>query len=191
MPVTASNLALGPGDLYTAPFGSTEPLDSAMSTPATAPSAPWTSRGGTQDGVNLIVDQKYTALEVDQVVDVVGRRLTSRDIQVETNLAELTLDNLKTALNGGTITEDAVNDVSSYELDYATSATQPTYFALLIDAFGPNSKTRRIVVRKTLSTDKVSFAYSKDKQSVYTVQFSAHYVSSSISPLRVVDDTSA
>lgn len=188
MPVTATNLALGPGDLYTGTFGATEPTDADIND---APGVGWTTCGGTQDGVNLIVDQKYTALEVDQVVDVVGRRLTSREIQVETNLAELTLDNLKTTLNGGTVTNDAVNSTTAYELDYATSATQPGYYALLIDAFGPNSKRRRIVVRKTLSTDKVSFAYSKDKQSVYTVQFSAHYVSSSISPLRVVDDTSA
>jgi hypothetical protein len=188
MPVTASNLALGPGDIYSGNFGVTEPADTAINT---APGVGWTSRGGTQDGVNLIVDQKYTALEVDQVVDVVARRLTSRDIQVETNLAELTLDNLKTALNGGTVEVDGDSDTTSYELDYATSATQPGYYALLIDAYGPNSKRRRIVIRKTLSTDKVAFAYSKDKQSVYTVQFSAHYVSSSISPLRIVDDTSA
>ncbi|MEU5448657.1 hypothetical protein [Streptomyces californicus] len=188
MAYSETNLALGPGEIYSGVFGVTEPADTTINS---TPGVGWTSRGGTQDGVNLIVDQKYTALEIDQAVDVVGRRLTSRDIQVETNLAELTLDNLKVALNGGTVEVDEDSDTTSYELDYATSATQPDYSALLIDAFGPASKRRRIIVRKTLSTDKVAFAYTKDKQSVYTVQFSAHYVTSSISPLRIVDDTSA
>jgi hypothetical protein len=186
MPVTTTNLIMGPADLYTAPMGSTEPLDTAI---ATAPSAPWVNAGGTTDGVNLIVDQKYTALEVDQVVDVVGRRLTGRDIQVETNMAEPTLDNFKLALNGGTVA--TVSNVTSYEPAYATSATQPSYVMALVDGYAPNSKRRRIVVRKALSTDKVSFAYQKEKQTVYTVQFSAHYVTSSISPIRITDDVSA
>jgi hypothetical protein len=183
MPVTTTNLIMGPADLYTAPLGSTEPLDTAI---ATAPADPWVSAGGTQDGVNLIVDQKYTALEVDQIVDVPGRRLTSREIQVETNMAEPTLDNFKLALNGGTVTETA--SVDSYEPAYATSATQPDYCMALVDGYAPNSKRRRIVVRKALSTDKVSFAYQKDKQTVYTVQFSAHYVTSAIAPIRVSDE---
>ncbi len=186
MPVTTTNLIMGPADLYSAPLGTTEPLDSAI---ATAPTSPWVSTGGTMDGVNLIVDQKYTALEVDQVVDVVGRRLTSREIQVETNMAEPTLDNFKLALNGGTVA--TASSVTSYEPAYATSATQPTYGMVLVDGYAPNSKRRRIIVRKALSTDKVSFAYQKDKQTVFTVQFSAHYVTSSISPIRISDDVSA
>lgn len=185
MPVTTTNLIMGPADLYTAPIGTAEPLDTAL---ATAPTSPWVSTGGTSDGVNLVVDQKYTALEVDQVVDVVGRRLTSRDITVETNMAEPTLDNFKLALNGGTVA--TVTQVTSFEPAYATSATQPGYVMALVDGYAPNSKRRRIVVRKALSTDKVAFAYQKDKQTVYSVQFSAHYVTSSIAPIRITDDVS-
>jgi hypothetical protein len=185
MPVTTTNLIMGPADLYTAPFGSTEPLDTAI---ATAPTTPWVATGGTMDGVNMTVDQKYTNLEVDQVVDVVGRRLTSRDITVETNMAEPTLDNFQLALNGGTITTSG--SVKGFEPNYATSATQPTYVAVIVDGYAPNSKRRRIVVRKALSTEKVGLAYQKDKQSVFTVTFGAHYVTSSIAPIRVSDDVS-
>src|SRR5690348_2244898 len=122
MAVTPTNLIMGPGDLWTGAFGVTEPLDTAL---GTAPATGWTSTGGTMDGVEMVVDQKYTSLDVDQVVDIVGRRLTSRDISVSTNLAEPTLANFSIALNGGTVTTGT--NTLAYELNYASSATQPSY----------------------------------------------------------------
>ena len=52
MATNTGNLILGPGDLYTAPFGATEPADTAF---ATAPASPFEDRGGTMDGVELAV----------------------------------------------------------------------------------------------------------------------------------------
>ncbi|NIB31141.1 hypothetical protein HBB16_04465 [Pseudonocardia sp. MCCB 268] len=47
---------------------------------------------------------KYTELAVDQIVDVPGRRLTKRDMTLQTNMAEPTLENLAVAMNAGTVT---------------------------------------------------------------------------------------
>lgn len=184
MSIVTTNLIMGPATLYTAAFGAAEPADTDVNT--TPAASAWTDVGGTDGGVKLVVDQKYTELQVDQVVDRVGSRLTSRDFTVETSLAEPTLANLSLALNGGTAATGA--GFSSFEPNYASSATQPTYIALLIDGYAPDGKRRRVIVRKALSTDKVESTYTKDKQTFLTVKFTGHYVSSSIAPVHVADE---
>lgn len=188
MGVTATNLIAGPGTLYAGLFGATEPADSTV---ATAPSAStWTDMGGTQDGVQISINLDYFELEVDQIVDIPGRRLTKRDLQVKTNLAEATLANLTVSLNGGTVTASAA--FSTYDPANDTAATQPTYRALLFDGWAPQtaagvSNVRRVVVRKVLSIDNVETSYKKDDQTLFPVTFGAHYVSSAIKPFRVID----
>lgn len=183
MAVTATNLTMGPGTLYHGAFAAAEPADTAVNvTPA---ASGWTDVGGTMDGVKLTIDQKYTELEVDQVVDVPGRRLTKRDLQLETSMAEPTLANLTLALNAGTPATGS--GFASMEPVFGTSATQPTYCALILDGYIGDLR-RRIIVRKALSTDKVETAYMKDKQTVFKVTFSAHYVSPSIAPFKVIDE---
>ncbi len=188
MPVTATNLIAGPGTLYTGAFGATEPADSAVNTTPSA--STWTDVGGTQDGVSLNAEREFFELEVDQIVDVPGRRLTKRDLQVVTNLAEPTLDNLVIVLNGGTKTASAA--YATYDPDDTVAATQGTYRALLFDGYAPQSVAgatmrRRVVVRKVLSIENVESAYKKDEMTLFPVTFAAHYVSSSIKPFRIID----
>jgi hypothetical protein len=190
MGVTSANLVAGPAVVYTGAFGATEPADSAV---ATAPSsAAWTDQGGTDGGVKINIDLDYFDLSVDQIVDRVGSRLQKREITVETNLAEATLANLKTAINGGTITASAAYQALDPLND--NSATQPAYTAMIIDGFAPlgtgaasASARRRFIVRKVLNTDAVGMSYEKDKQTFIPVKLTAHYVSSAIAPFRVVD----
>lgn len=184
--ITTTNLIMGPADLYKGLFGATEPTDSAVNT--APPASAWTGVGGTNDGVNLTLAQNYEELEVDQIVDVVGRRLTKREFTLETNLAEPTLENLATSLNESTPTSGA--GFKYLEPTTENSATQPTYYALILDGYSPNSLRRRIIGRKMLSTDDVESSYAKGDQTFLKVTFSGHYVSSSIKPFRVVDQTS-
>lgn len=187
MSVTATNLVQGPATLYGGAFGATEPADSAVNT--TPQASAWTDCGGTQDGVTLSIDQTYGELEVDQIVDRVGSRLTKRDFSIKTSLAEPTLNNLSLVLNGGTSASGS--GYASFEPSFASSATQPNYKALLFDGWAPGASpfNRRVILRKTLSTDAVEMGYTKDKQTIFAVTFSGHYVSSAISPLHVVDQT--
>lgn len=186
MATTTTNLVQGPGTLYTGTFGATEPADSAVtSVPA---SGTWTDLGGTDGGVKLTVDQKYNALAVDQLVDRAGSRLVSRDFLLTTSLAEPTLANLSTSLNGGTTA--ASGSYTTFEPLFATSATQPTYAAFLMDGWAPGGAwRRRVILRKGLSTAKVESAYTKDKQTYIPVEFTGHYVSATIAPIHVVDQT--
>jgi hypothetical protein len=191
MAVTTTNLIAGPADLYIATFGAAEPLDTDI---ANAPGVAWTDLGGTQDGVTLAINQEFFELEVDQIVDVPGRRLVKRDLQITTNLAEATLTALQAALNGGTVTP--ATGSKAYEPTNDNSATQPTYRAVLVDGWAPQttagaSARRRIIVRKVLSIENVETAYKKDEQSLFPVTFAAHYVSSAVKPFRVIDQVPA
>lgn len=191
MPVTSTNLIQGPGTLYTGAFGAAEPTDPNVNT--TPAASTWTDVGGTQDGVSLNIQTEWAELEVDQIVDVPGRRLTKRDLQVATNLAEPTLANLSIVLNGGTVT--ASGSYSTYDPANDDSATQPTYRALLFDGYAPQTVAgatmrRRFAVRKVLSIEAIEVPYKKDEQTLFPVTFAAHYVSSVIRPFRVIDQTS-
>lgn len=191
MSVTVSNLIMGPGTIYQGLFGATEPPDFNVN--LTPPTSSWTDMGGTLNGITLSVDQSYTELMVDQLVDSIGRRLTKREFLVTTQIAEPTLNNLSVSLNGSTSSSGATSAAGTYqtlEPLYATSATQPTYIALLIDGYAPNSLRRRAIFRRMLSTAKVDTAMDKAKQTVFTVTFNGHYVSSAIAPIHIVDQTS-
>lgn len=186
MGVTSANLIQGPATLYNGLYGATEPTDTLVNT--TPASSAWTDVGGTQDGVTLNVNQTYSELEVDQIVDVVGRRLTKREFGVKTNLAEATLELLALSLNDTAPTSAA--GYKTFDPTNASSATQPNYFATILDGYAPGGFRRRLIGRRMLSTANVESAYQKDKQTLIPVEFAGHYVSSSIKPFHIVDQTS-
>ncbi|WP_078622893.1 phage tail tube protein [Streptomyces prunicolor] len=183
MSVNVSNLVQGPATLYIGAFGAAEPT-SATATPA---SGVWTDLGGTLGGAEVSIAQEYKAMEVDQIVDVPGSRLVSRAFTIKTQLAEPTLQNLFYALNDGTYATGASDN--TYEPNFQSSATQPTYRAILLDGWAPNGagKKRKLIARRVLSTDAVVFSYKKDDQSVFSVTFTAHYVDSSTGSFKVID----
>jgi hypothetical protein len=187
MGVTVTNLTLGPGEMFKGDFGASEPTDSEVNNDMTATtvSGSWTDLGGTQGGITVELNQEYTELEVDQVVDIPGRRLTKREFKMNTNLAEVTLENYQLASNGGTITTGA--DYRTYEPSMDDSGDTPEYSALIFDGYGPNSVKRRVVARKVLNVATVGQEYMKDSQTLFPVEFSCHYVSRTIKPFRYID----
>ena len=188
MGAEVSNLLSGPGVLYRGAFGAAEPLDTAVNS---APSAlAWTDCGGTMDGVTITINQEFFEIEIDQTVDVAGRRLTKRDIQLSTNLAEPTLENLAFMTNVGNAGITTGTGFKKLEPANDNTATQLIYSALLFDGFAPgDNKNRRVIARRMLSTDNVELAYKKGDLTVLTATFSAHFVSNSIPPYAVIDET--
>jgi hypothetical protein len=191
MATTVANLVQGPATLYIGAFGATEPADNAA---GTAPaSAAWTDLGGTVDGAELTIKQEYKELEVDQVVDIPGRRLVKRDMMVKTKLAEPTFQNLVYALNDGTTATGT--GYKTFVPAFTDSATQPTYRALILHGWaaaagsGGQSKRRMVVLRRVLSSDDVEISYMKDKQTLLTVTWSVHYVDNAIAPFKIIDET--
>ena len=187
MPAT-ENLIQGTGILYRGAFGATEPADTAL---GSEPGGAFTNVGYTRDGVEILINQEFSELEVDQVADVPERRLVRRELVIRTNLAEPTLDNLRAALNGGTLGDPTTAGPTSYgtrgfEPTNKTSG-RPDYSAFIFDGIAPEGMPRRVIIRKGLQIGDVTFAYRKQDQTVYTVEIAAHFVSPTKAPFRVVD----
>ena len=191
--VNAANLVMGPARLYVAPFGATEPADSAVTPngPTNPPGSPWTDVGGTDGGTTWETDSTYTPLNVDQIIMDVGARLTEIKMSATTKLSEMTFANLQVALNNIAI----IGSGSGYqtaEIPVGSSATQPTYAAVLIDGWAPMLSTgqpalRRVIIRKVLSQAKAAFASDKKTQQSLDCTFNAYFVSNSINPVHIVD----
>jgi hypothetical protein len=181
---------MGSGTLYQGSFGATEPADTAVNT--SPPASSWTDMGATDGGLKFSIDQKFSTLTCDQLIDDVGSRLTSRAVMFSTNLAETTLANLKLAVNGGTSASGS--GFASLDALNTSSASQVPYFAAILDGFAPapvsSTFTRRVVLRKVINASKVESQFAKDKMTFIPVEFKSHYVSPSITPFRWVDQTS-
>lgn len=187
MSVTVTNVLMGACDVYVGAFGATEPTDGTW----TAPGVAWTDAGGTSGGVKFTVNMDFKELEVDQVPDSVGVRMTGRKIMVETTMAESTLANIKSLMNGGTATTGS--GFAKFEPLSSTAAFQPTYSSLLLRGYAPGATStwiRHFIVRKVLSTDGFSVEMAKDKQQGLTVKWQGFYVSPSIQPFAIIDQTS-
>lgn len=187
-PIIATNLIAGPAKLWVAPFGSTEPLDSAL---ADDPAAPWRFAGATNDGVTLNIAREFFELEVDQVTMTVESRQTKFSYTVATNLAEGTLENLALALNELDSSITTTAGVDSLEPTVDDSGATVNYAAILLDGRAPNGARRRVICRKTLSTEDVESAYKKDAMTLIPVSFKGHWVSDSIKPIRIMNPTPA
>lgn len=96
--------------VYSQPYasGNSMPTDSAW---ATAWGGSWVDKGFTQDGLNVNIGVDYTDVTVDQSVYALYTIGTAGDMHLVTNLAQLTMANLKEAL-GGNGTVSTVNAIS-------------------------------------------------------------------------------
>lgn len=90
--------SLGPGLLYTAPLGTTEPADLVSAWTG------WAALGYTFDGNVFRYKLNVDPVEVAEELDPVRYAPTGRVTKVTFTLAEITATNVKRALNGGTIT---------------------------------------------------------------------------------------
>jgi hypothetical protein len=193
MPQAAYEVIMGAGRLYLGDFsltGANEPTLEAIN--ATPQSSAWTDVGFTSDGVTLTWNQTFSNMTVDQVADPVGAKMTERVLTVATNFAQATLDNLKYALNTGAITTGS--GYKYLDPEYDGDELQPPYRALLFDGYAPATsagvvKRRRVLVRKVLSTESVGVPYQKENMTLVPVTFSSFYVSPTLAPYRVIDET--
>jgi hypothetical protein len=182
----------GAGRMYTGVFSATAANEPALTAINSAPQASaWTYTGFTSDGITVTIDQTFSEMRVDQLADRVGTKMTERQLSVQANLAEATLQNFTLGLNSGTITTAASN--SYYEPVYDGSELQPVYIAVLFDGYAPAnsvgvSKRRRIILRKAISTENVELAYKKDSLTLVPVTFTSHYVSDTVAPFRIIDE---
>jgi hypothetical protein len=189
------NVVMGPATVYTGAFGAVEPAYSAITSPPS--SSVWTDVGGTADGTSVLleIEHSLTELHVEQLIDPIGARVSKRVIQVTVDMEEATLNNLNLAMNQLSTQSSGTGYTV---LDPLTSITsfQPTYTAILIDGWAPTTGTsevecrRRMIVRKCLSSSKADLEYEKTKPVLFHTTWTGFWVSSSIAPFEIVDQTS-
>lgn len=189
----ANNIVQGPAYFYVAQFGSTEPADSAATVTAGAPGGAFVDAGFTETAVVIEEDQTWTDLKVQQVAMAVGARLTDYLVTVKTQMAEISVNNLTTALNSLT-TVTVASSYTTVDRVVTNSATQPTYACLIVDGWGPTLATGqparwRHTIRKVISKPKIQRNYELTKKTVFDVTFQGYWVSSSISPVHEILQT--
>lgn len=195
MAVTPFNIIQGPATLYSAVFGTSVAAYLGSNPGSVAVTSPFVDAGGTTGGITVEVDETLTDIKVDQLLDPVGARATSRTIQVVTTFMETEISNLQLALNGATgSTVTSGTGWQELDLTTTTSATQPIYSTLIIDGWAPTlsggtAAKRRFIVQKVLSQPKISQKFDMANQATVAVTFTAYYVSPSVSPFSIVDQT--
>jgi hypothetical protein len=193
--IQPQNVVMGPATVYTGAFGATEPAYSAIGSPPN--SAVWTDVGGTADGTSVLleVEHSLTNINVEQLIDPIGARVSKRVIQVTVVLEEATLNNLNLAMNQLL----TISPGSGYTVaDPLTSITavQPTYTAVLIDGWAPTTGTtetecrRRMIIRKCLSSSKADLEYEKTKAVLFHTTWTGFWVSTGVAPFEIIDATS-
>src|SRR5260221_223971 len=99
---TPGALALGPGYLYLAPLGTTEPVD--LIAAIASVSAAWAGLGYTDTGSTFNYQLNTSPVQVAEELDPISNAPDGRTASVDFALAEITATNLKRAFNGGTVT---------------------------------------------------------------------------------------
>lgn len=186
MAATATNLLSGPGALFAGDFGADEGAPGDVDT--TAPEAPdWTDLGATDDGVTLTVATEWFKLRMDQAIDAPSRRPTERDITITTNLAEITLENFARVIAQDPASITTGSGFKQLDIAGDDAGEDPLFSALIFRGRSPGNHRRHVIMRKALPTGEVETAYKKGDQTFYPAEFSAHWVSPSVRPVRVLD----
>lgn len=111
-----TNLFAGPADVYIGPFGATEP-SGALS----APLSPFRDVGITGAEAQLDINQNYTDLVGEQAAIPFGGDLASQATSITCSFAEMTLPNLRAALNQANPV--GTNEVQTVNLGAASAGT--------------------------------------------------------------------
>lgn len=183
------NLVMGPGTIYVCDFidatpTASEPLDSQFNN--VPPVSAWTDVGWTVGGLQFTVMNTWKELEADQITETPERRRTKKEVQFKTQLGEVTFDNLVLTLAGGTVVTDAAKQIYTPPSD--DSSTTPPYKKIIFDGKAGKNATRRVKMRKCLSTENIELAHSKEDQTVIPVTFTTHYISTTVASWTMVTE---
>lgn len=148
---TPSNVDLGPGRLYYAPLGTTEPASCSA-----AAGAGWVAVGYTEDGTTVDTEITSEAIEVAEELDPIGYEQTRRMTKVSFAMVESTKKRLALAVGAGAA---EVDNAASFEFPDAGSVTP---VMLMWDSEEtPSATNRRWIFRKCTPSGTVSISRKK------------------------------
>jgi len=148
---TPGALALGPGYLYLAPLGTSEPVD--LATAWASVSAAWVLLGYTDDGSEFDYQLNADPVPVAEELDPISNAPTGRAMSVQFSMAEITATHMKYAFNGGTIT--AGTGVVKFE-----PPALGTELRVML-AFESEDHTERWIYRQCFNTGQIALPRKK------------------------------
>src|SRR5688500_10934762 len=190
MPGSATTLLVGPGALWDADCGPTEPVGTAV---ADARPGGGPHLGATDGAAAGTAARASRRVRTERTVGTPGRRLTSLDVSLATALAEPTLEDWRLSLADAAseITTGGAGATGYAAMDLGgpdEPGEEPDYRAVIFRGRAPQGRRRLVIVRKALSVEEVESEYKKDDQTFIPVTFQAHWVSTSIKSVHCVDE---
>jgi hypothetical protein len=150
MPRDSAQVKIGPGRLFSAPLGTAEPTDLA-----TAWAAAWIDIGYTESGHTFNFSFTAEDITVAEELDPIRVVPTGRAGSVDLSMAQITLNNLKRAFNGGTITVGAGGTFSTYE------PPEPSAQVRSMLGWESDDAQERLVWRQVIQTGNIAIPRGK------------------------------
>lgn len=169
----------GPGKLYTAAVGSTEPTDLT-----TAWAAAWTLAGYTDAGHTFTYTPSYENIEVAEELLPIAKVATGQEATLEFAFAELIAKNVQLALNGATVTSSGTGATAIDSVEPLAFGATETRIAIGWEA---SDASERWIFRKCIQTGAVAIARQRGAaKSTIPVQFALEPVSALIKPWKAI-----
>lgn len=149
-----TEVLIGTGTLYIAPEGTAFPAD-----PTVAPDAAFEDVGYSEEGWSFNVDRELEDVEVAEEIDPIDVLQTSREIHLVGAAVQASLENLRTALGGGTITTAAGPPATKTLVPAATDSLEKK--AVLFRGKAPGGFDRDIQMPHVVSAAAVELAHRK------------------------------
>lgn len=172
-PYNNNNINVGVASMYVQPYNIAAPpaLPADAVALGTTWSAPWTSLGASDSGLQFAFSRKTNNITIEEQVVQVDVATTGLTFEMNVTLAEDTLAVMQLAYGGGTITTTAA--ASGVPGTRTLSiATDMTTFSFGFEVRQENGFWRRYLVPKVKSVGNIKtiFSRAKDKR-MYAVSF--------------------
>jgi hypothetical protein len=157
-PVSTPLLATDPGFLFWAPIGTAEPTHAVTASQfSDAWPAAWIRLGATEEGHTFNWQTSFDPVTVAELLDPVKYITTGRTGSLAFALVDFHMNNVKRALNGGTITTTGATTTT---LSTYTPAAQGAEVRAMI-GWESQDATERLIAYQTVNTAQVSIARRK------------------------------
>lgn len=161
------NVVVGLAVGYYAEVGATPPADTVGF--AGDWGVDWKNPGGTEEGWRLTGDASTQSHNIEEQPNPVLVTLESRGFGIAASLAEDTLQSLRLAFGGGTITTDGTSGVKTFKLSSGIEE-----FAVGLDMQTVGGVCRRIIIPRAAGSGSVDVAFRRSAaKRLWPVQFSA------------------
>lgn len=151
--------------IYLAPYSATSPAVLPAESVALGgawPSSPqvWTPIGATEEGVTMAFRRNTQDLTVEEQITPVAVETTDADLRFEVSLSEDTLEKMRIAFGGGTVTTTAAaSGVIGKKV--LVISTDLDHFALGFECKNPEGFFRRMLVPDIVSVADVSTPFRR------------------------------